>query len=79
MIFKFANHQTKEPFVSVANKALVGILITIGDIIILISLLYAAKKVLDQEPILEEKRNIYMNSEVHYSETLSADDLGDKI
>ena len=33
LIFKFPNHPTKEPFVSPANKALVGILITIGDII----------------------------------------------
>ena len=55
LIFKFANHQAKEPLVSAANKALVGILITIGDVIILISLLYVAKKVLDQEPILERQ------------------------
>ena len=33
LIFKFANHRTKEPFVSPTNKALVGTLITIGDII----------------------------------------------
>ena len=31
--FKFANHRTKQPFVSPANKALVGTLITIGDVI----------------------------------------------
>ena len=32
LILKFANHQTKEPFVWPANKALVGTLITIGDV-----------------------------------------------
>ena len=31
--FKFSNHLTKEPYVSPANKALVGTLISVGDVI----------------------------------------------
>ena len=33
LIFKFADHRTKERFVSPASKALVGTLITKGDVI----------------------------------------------
>ena len=32
-IVKFANYRTKEPFVSPANKALVGTQMSIGDVI----------------------------------------------
>ena len=65
LIFKFAHHQTKEPFVSAANKALVGILITIGDVIMLISSLYVATKYWTKNRSLRDNpRNIYMNSEV---------------
>ena len=31
LIFKFANNRAKEPFVSPANKALVGTLVSIGE------------------------------------------------
>ena len=34
LIFKFASHRTKEPFVSPTNKALVGTLITMDDVTI---------------------------------------------
>ena len=38
MIFKFANHRTKEFFVSTANKPLVGTLMTIGDVTVSIAI-----------------------------------------
>ena len=38
MIFKFANHRTKEFFVSRANKPLVGTLMTIGDVTVSIAI-----------------------------------------
>lgn len=38
LIFKFANHRTKEFFVSTANKPLVGTLMTIGDVTVSITM-----------------------------------------
>ena len=38
-IFKFCQHRTKESFVSTANKPLVGILMTIGDVTVSIAIL----------------------------------------
>ena len=32
LLFKYANHKNKRPFVSTANEALVGTLMTIGDV-----------------------------------------------
>ena len=32
LLFKFAHRKTKEPFVSITNRSLVGTLITIGDV-----------------------------------------------
>ena len=45
LILKFANHQTKEPFVSSANKALVGtlILVTMGDVINIFAIMVVNK------------------------------------
>ena len=43
LIFKFANHRKKELFVSPANKALVGTLITIGDVIDIFAIKIAVK------------------------------------
>ena len=57
LIFKFANNRTKEPFVSSANKALVGTLIAIGDTVDIfpIKIAVKAKSVLllgDQIPFM---------------------------
>ena len=43
LIFKFANNRTKEPFVSPANKALVGTLTTLGDVIDIFTIEIAVK------------------------------------
>ena len=46
LLFKFANHRNKRPFVSTANEALVGTLMTIGDVNnITISFLYNSNAV----------------------------------
>jgi len=38
LIFKFANHRTKEFFLSTANEPLVGALMTIGDVTLSIAI-----------------------------------------
>ena len=43
MIFKFANHRTKESFVTATNKPLVGTLTTIGDVTVSIAIAKCAQ------------------------------------
>ena len=40
LLFKFANHRNKRPFVSTANEALVGTLMTIVDVIDIFPIVY---------------------------------------
>ena len=45
LIFKFANHRTKESFVSTANNLLVGTLMTIDDVTVSIAIVTSVQRI----------------------------------